>query len=112
MNNENWIQVGEIGVDAGLVWVGDPCYCVTPDANNHPAKTWSEFCDLYKGHADQIAKQFNYSAGHEGLGVTVQSGYGDGIYPVLIRKNAEGRVMEVKVVFIDESEDEEEDEDE
>lgn len=26
----NWTQVGVIGVDSGLCWVGDPCYCVTP----------------------------------------------------------------------------------
>lgn len=95
-----WEKVGVIGVDAGLCWVGDPCYCVTPDSDNHPAKTWLEFCDMlndkfYKdGH-----KQFDYSLGHPGLGVVVSTGYGDGTYPVFIKKNEEGRVVGVMVKF-------------
>ena len=24
--NEEWEHIGEIGVDAGLCWLGDPCY--------------------------------------------------------------------------------------
>jgi hypothetical protein len=24
--NENWKLIGHIGVDAGLCWIGDPCY--------------------------------------------------------------------------------------
>lgn len=91
-----WEQVGEIGVDAGLCWIGDPCYCVTPDATEHPAKTWAEFCQKL-GNED--TKQWNYKLGHAGLGVSVQTGYGDGTYPVFVKKNKEGRVMEAKVVF-------------
>ena len=43
MKNKKWEEVGLIGVDAGLCWLGDPCYCVTPDADNHPTQTWIEF---------------------------------------------------------------------
>lgn len=99
MNND-WQQVGIIGVDAGLCWIGDPCYCVTPDANSHPAKTWKEFCDLLPDN--DMTKQWNYPNGHSGLGVSVQTGYGDGTYPVYVKYNNEGRVSEVKAVFIDE----------
>lgn len=97
-----WQHAGDIGVDAGLCWIGDPCYCVTPDSNNHPAETWSAFCDKIRDMTH--AQQFNYKLGHPGLGVCVSTGWGDGHYPVYIRLNDEGRVAEARVVFIDESE--------
>jgi len=99
--SNDWQEVGVIGVDAGLCWVGDPCYCVTPDADEHPAKTWSEFCDkLQDGReVESGVMPFSYKLGHAGLGVAVSTGYGDGVYPVFIRKNAEGRVMAVMVNF-------------
>lgn len=92
-------QVGVMGVDAGLCWVGDPCYCVTPDADSHPAKTWKEFCDKI-GTADTM--QFDFANGVKGLGVCVSTGYGDGCYPVYVRRAADGRIDSVEVVFIDE----------
>ena len=93
---DNWKQIGIVGVDAGLIWIGDPCYCVTPDANEHPAQTWSEFCDKM---GEDNHKQFNFDLGHAGLGVCVCSGYGDGTYPVFVRTDREGRVIGVRVDF-------------
>ena len=96
----DWLEVGVIGVDAGLCWVGDPCYCVTKDATERPAETWSEFCDkLQDGREVDGAYPFNFQLGHAGLGIAVSTGYGDGVYPVSVRKNAEGRVMAVMVNF-------------
>lgn len=43
--------------------------------------------------------QLNYKMGHRGAGVAVQSGYGDGFYPVYAYYNAEGRVRKVVVEF-------------
>lgn len=109
-HNKEWKKVGVIGVDAGLCWVGDPCYCVTPDATNHPAKTWKEFCNkLFKSKTyKNLYTQWDYAKGHPGLGVTVDTGYGDGEYNVYVKKNYEGRIAEVKVVFINENENEDE----
>jgi hypothetical protein len=95
MKNNRWELVGKIGVDAGLCWIGDPCYCVTPDVDEHPAKTWQEFCNLLGG---QDVKQFNYRAGHPGLGVCVRTG-GDGWFPVFVKRNAHGEIAEVNVKF-------------
>lgn len=39
------------------------------------------------------------SAGQVDLGAAVSSGYGDGSYPVYVRRNYEGRVMQVLVDF-------------
>ena len=96
-----WEQVGEIGVDAGLCWIGDPCYCVTPDADSHPAPTWGEFCDKLGALEKNGAAQWDFPLGHAGLGVSVSTGYGDGCYPVYVRRAKDGRVAEVKVVFIE-----------
>jgi hypothetical protein len=121
-----WKQVGVISVDAGLCWIGDPCYCVTPDASSHPAKTWGEFCNLLRDKGpgplypqsgnevvtkEQIheykeaiaAQQWEFSGGNTGLGVTVTTGFGDGIYPVYVLLDDEGDVKEAKVVFIETS---------
>ncbi len=40
------------------------------------------------------------------LGVVTNTGYGDGVYPVYIKTNAEGRVVELSIVFIDDEADE------
>ena len=102
---KKWEKVGIIGVDAGLCWIGDPCYCVTPDRNEHPAKNWDDFCTkLQKNESDGTA-QWNYKMGHPGLGVTVSTGWGDGQYPVYVKKTSTGRIKEVKVVFIENEED-------
>lgn len=94
MRNSNWEQIGEIGVDAGLVMVGDPCYINSED---HPVKDWYKFCSALDGKTTQL----NYSLGHAGLGVVVQSGYGDGVYPVYVRRD-NGVITEMKVVFVSE----------
>ena len=95
---EKWEQVGVIGVDAGLCWVGDPCYCVTPDCDEHPAATWSKFCDLIG--SDRV-RQFNFKMGHAGLGVAVSTGHGDGCYPVSVKRGHGGIIEAVMVDFTD-----------
>lgn len=103
----DWIHVGNIGVDAGLCWIGDPCYIIKDDNEHRPeafGKNWGDFCDNSDDVHSKGFKSFNYDLGHEGLGVCVSTGYGDGFYPVYVRKNAEGRVIEAKVVFSDEDE--------
>ena len=38
---DDWIEIGKIGIDAGLVWIGDPCY-LRADAHNNPLADWGE----------------------------------------------------------------------
>lgn len=107
----DWERVGEIGVDAGLCWIGDPCYIIHPDDGmpKELGKDWGDFCDKLFAKETDGAAQYNYDMGHAGLGVTVNTGYGDGTYPVYVKRNAEGRIAEVKVVFIGEDDDDDED---
>jgi hypothetical protein len=96
-------QIGEIGVDAGLCWIGDPCYILhsepTPKALG---KDWEEFCsNLHDDDQYPTSKQFNYDLGHAGLGVVVSTGYGDGVYPVYAEFSDDGRIANVCVEFID-----------
>ena len=98
-------QIAEIGVDAGLCWIGDPCYIL--QGKEQPPKaignSWEEFCDILDQDGQYpTCKQFSYDLGHDGLGVVASTGYGDaGTYPgVYAEFNEEGRVAKVWVEFI------------
>ena len=94
--------IGEIGVDAGLCWIGDPCYILHTDQPPEAiGKNWDEFCDImHEDRRNPTCKQFTYDLGHPGLGVVVSTGYGDGLYPVYAEFDDEGRVARVWVEFI------------
>jgi len=89
----------EVYVDAGLIWIGDPCYVMGDNATNR-VTDWMDFCDKLHTH-----EGVSTPLGH-GVGVAVSSGYGDGAYPVEIEFNDEGRPSKVTITFI-ETEDEE-----
>jgi len=100
-----WKKVGVIGVDAGLCWVGDPCYILHKDEPPKDiGKSWGEFCDIITPLDESGTVQLNYDLGSPGLGVVVSTGYGDGEYPVYA-KIVHGRVEEIRVVFVGEDED-------
>lgn len=105
--------VGYVGVDAGLMYIGDPCYIVSEDSQiqRELAKgdkdRWSEFLDLYC--RDTSRPVYPVEERHGGsLAIVTGTGYGDGMYPVTATLK-DGRVASVTVTFIP---DEEEDEDE
>lgn len=98
-----WEKVGVVGVDAGLIMVGDPCYHADGKRPKALGKDWQDFCHkLRDSKFDQNnSLQLDYDMGHAGLGVVVSSGYGDGVYDVMVKKNSEGRVVALKVEFSD-----------
>mgnify|MGYP001572613231 CR=1 FL=1 len=106
MSEPNWKQIGVIGVDAGICWIGDPCYILHKEGPAQQelesvlGKDWFEFCAKLGGKYTQFA----YALGHPGLGMVVSTGYGDGVYPVYAKFNTEGRLVGVKVAFADEGE--------
>lgn len=99
MKLTDWTKVGVIGVDAGVVWLGDPCYILHKDSLPIAlGNSWPEFVERLVSPA----VQFNYDKGHAGLGVVVSAGFGDGIYDVFVRYvQGSSRIAEVKIVFIE-----------
>ena len=114
----DWKKVGKVSVDAGILWLGDPCYIMHP-WNGIPkdvGKSWDEFVEILsekekksKAKDVETGLQFNHDGGYEGLGVVVSTGYGDGIYDVFVKNDDDGRIAEVKIVFINNDEDDDED---
>ena len=91
--------IGFIGVDAGLCWIGDPCYVLPDDSSEREVvKDWGEFCDVMQ---DQTHVSWSYTAGHEGLGVCVSTG-GDGCYPVVADIGEDGSIRSVTITFEEE----------
>jgi hypothetical protein len=99
-------QIGKVGVDSGLVWIGDPCYLLQGDRPESVGKDWSEFCDILDKKEDTETKSssFNHDFGHEGLGVCSSTKRGDGTYPVYgiyekgdIRKTPNGILIDFEI---------------
>ena len=98
-------KIGVVGVDAGLVIIGDPGYLIhtEPDTESTLGKDWEEFCNLLTEDERPTTKQFNFPLGNPGLAVVVSSGYGDGLYPVFAEvvdtKEGGKRVKKVTIEF-------------
>lgn len=91
-----WEEIGSVYVDAGIVMIGDPCYTLSDNAShrNDIAKSWDKFCKAIK---DDLSEPFG-----PGTAIVIPSGYGDGEYPVYVKKDSVGRIMKVMVDFGDE----------
>lgn len=98
-------QVGVVGVDAGMVMVGDPCYLDKftdheyDDKKVEDQKRSGKFEYSYSGAC--AATLSDDSAGQLGAfsAVAVSSGYGDGVYPVFATYNDDDRVVKLEVIF-------------
>jgi hypothetical protein len=93
-----WEKVGVVGVDAGTLYLGDPCY-VLGERASHKAEG-DAWCEQSKAAGYPSTLQLNYRMGHAGLAVLVGTGYGDGCYDVEVKRTDDGRVAAVRVVFI------------
>jgi len=96
-------KIAELPVDAGCMIVGDPCYFMTADNTDHFKGTWYEFCDqvLRKMEVGPNKGTTTYQAEGSNMpaAAIVQTGYGDGSYPVYIERNKDGRVIKLIVDF-------------
>jgi hypothetical protein len=90
----------KIFVDAGCIWVGDPCYIMGDDATNR-VHDWAKFCGTID-HSKQVQSPLG-----NGIGLMISSGYGDGCYPVDIEYNCEGCPSKVTITFIEDYDDDE-----
>jgi hypothetical protein len=101
----DWQRVGSISVDAGMIWIGDPCYTLTPDTPYAFGPTWDDFVAITvpKLESGNGVARFTKADGWGDVGLAVHSGMGDGVYPVDVRRDrVTGRVAELRIVFLPE----------
>lgn len=97
--------VGSFGVDSGQVMVGDPCYLDEWKSNRNDEWNLEGKVGQYSYHGAS-ATTIESSAGvlGDGRSVVFSSGYGDGVYPVYVQYNEDGRVAKVLIEFIGDDE--------
>ena len=134
-----WEKVGKCGVDSGQLIIIDPCY-ISDYPEFHNDKGWDRYCKMLSPESNDgkpvdngfdqilqvesgIPKQLNknpdgyeqlgWMKGNWGEGVISSTGMGDGTYPVYADIDHDGRIMALKIDFMnDDDEDDEYDEDE
>ena len=89
-------QAGVIGVDAGCVMVGDPCYFFgsggKPSSSQDAYPNWEDVCKQidYDEDGGRKPTQLKYAMGHDGLGVIVETTHGDGMFRVWVETDEDG----------------------
>ena len=116
--NESWEYVGIVGVDSGQMMLSDPSYvrdfAVSDDIVklNEVIKDGSDNSYSYLGACSQsnTPQQSGVLVNDIGaeMGVVCSSGFGDGGYPVYVKRHDFGkwgkRVVEMKIEFVNEEE--------
>jgi hypothetical protein len=127
MDLTGWEQVGILPVDSGQMMFVDPCY-VLPDERDFKGGGleksgapefskdqcplgYTELIDCWDYDSNQrVLKIPTRISGNSFYpGIVTSTGYGDGVYPIYIKKNGEGRVVGVFVDFDPQDDDYDED---
>ena len=117
--NDSWEYIGTIGVDSGQMMLADPCYVKDFADDNSDAEGVMKLMEAMKDGSDnsfsyigacsqsntpQQAGVLVNDIGAE-MGVVCSSGFGDGGYPVYVKRHDFGewgkRVVEMKIVFVE-----------
>lgn len=116
------IHIGDVGVDSGQLMITDPCYVKDFDSQEDVDffESLPESVDLNSHHNEEPLNSYPYTYGgasaascnrdrgssltgengFSSMGACFSTGYGDGVYPVYLEYNNEGRVKSVTVEFI------------
>ena len=89
------VEVGIIGVDSAMCWIGDPCYVLPDGQKNNPGRDWDAFC---KAMFTDATSREGIRLFERGIGVCVMTPHGDGGYPVSATIK-DGRITSVTVQF-------------
>jgi hypothetical protein len=98
----HWELVGEVGVDAGQIVICDPCYIYGSDnviKDEVGGSEWEHWHQHLKDSGYFEPERRTLQIG-QFLAVVSSSGFGDGVYPVMVRRTRGGDIAELKVVFI------------
>lgn len=104
--------VGFCAVDSGSIMLTDPCYVeqfIKQDVEKFTAELKSSqsrtgmntYPYSYNGSASATCGDKLAGGLGGGLGVSVSTGHGDGLYPVFITRDDSGRVATATIVFLD-----------
>lgn len=93
MARDGEVEIGRLGVDSGKLWLGDPCYVMTP-VNGIDSEALLEQID--EKFSNNGSASFKHPMGHEGLGVAVLTG-GDGVFTAYGKLNKHGQVKEIRI---------------
>lgn len=85
-----WTEIGQVGVDAGLLTIGDPCYF---DGISYDNDVLPVVLNGY--NKNERYWDLDYSGGM----IVFSTTWGDGVYPVYAKFDDFGRLTEVKVVM-------------
>ena len=115
--NESWEYVGIVGVDSGQMMLSDPSYVkdfadsddveklldAIKDGGSDDSYSYTGACS--QSNTPQQAGVLVNDIGAE-MGVVCSSGFGDGGYPVYVKRHDFGewgkRVVEMKIEFVNE----------
>jgi hypothetical protein len=97
---EGLVLAGSIAIDSGQAMVGDPCYLDEWDTNKNDEWNLEGKVGEYSYQGASATTLAN-SYGQLGFATAVvfNTGYGDGLYPVYVQMNDEGRVSKIVIDF-------------
>ena len=94
------IYAGSFGVDSGQAMVGDPCYLDNWDTNKNDEWNIDNKVGQYSYQGASATTLANsYGEIGNSSAVVFSTGYGDGVYPVYVEMNSDGRVSKVVIDF-------------
>jgi hypothetical protein len=95
----NLIYAGSFAVDSGQAMVGDPCYLDDWDTNKNDEWNLEGKLNQYSYQGASATTLANSYGALGSSAVVFSTGYGDGLYPVYVQMNDDGRVSKVVIDF-------------
>jgi hypothetical protein len=101
IKTDGLILAGTFAVDSGQAMVGDPCYLDTFEqwADGTPFNHAEKAGEYGYLGACGVTLKDGFGQLGESQAVVFSTGYGDGLYPVYVQLNEDGRVSKVVIDF-------------
>lgn len=97
---EDFTYAGNFTVDSGQAMIGDPCYLDEWQTNKDDEWNIEGKEGQYSYHgACATTLKTNYGEVGTAAAVVMSTGYGDGVYPVYVKLNDDGRVVMAVIDF-------------
>ena len=96
---EGLVLAGSIAIDSGQAMVGDPCYLDDWDTNKNDEWNLEGKVGQYSYQGASATTLANNYGELGNSAVVFSTGYGDGLYPVYVQINEDGRVSKVVIDF-------------